>query len=438
MPHHTPRPRPDPRRAGVGLIAIALLLGATGTPALAGAGQAPPPPPKPIIRTTDPTVDPNADPDPVDQPSGLVPPLTPGLEDLAVSSPKFDAAERRLQDASGELTRIRQIIRTAARDLQALSRRDETLTQELERAQRRATSLARHANHTREELQNLAVASYVSGTDLSSYQAFLELDANRHNELRSQAVMVDTVNTDLMADLRRTTAALRVARHDVSVTTATRSGVRRRIREVRKVQTEAGVAEDRAGATVFAAIGEVETWRRLAIVDGTDIPLVVLDGYLKAAQISGLLNPDCAIPWWALAGIGRTESHHGSAGGAEVRADGSLTKPILGIPLDGSGETASIRLADGAADRAQGPMQFITSTWQKWALDGNGDGVADVQNSYDAAAAAADYLCAGGPMRTDDEFRRGYFSYNHSPAYVDVVLTRAHEYEKEVDIPPPE
>jgi membrane-bound lytic murein transglycosylase B len=81
-------------------------------------------------------------------------------------------------------------------------------------------------------------------------------------------------------------------------------------------------------------------------------------------------------------------------------------------------------------------MQFITSTWLKWALDGNGDGVADVQNTYDAATAAAAYLCAGGPMRTDDDLRRGYFSYNHSPAYVEAVLARAHEYQQQVEIPP--
>ena len=48
-------------------------------------------------------------------------------------------------------------------------------------------------------------------------------------------------------------------------------------------------------------------------------------------------------------------------------------------------------------------------------VDGNGDALIEVQNMYDAAAAAAAYLCAGAPMQSDDDLRRGYFSYNHSP-----------------------
>ena len=32
-------------------------------------------------------------------------------------------------------------------------------------------------------------------------------------------------------------------------------------------------------------------------------------------------------------------------------------------------------------------MQFIPSTWAGWGVDGNGDGIADPFNIYDAAAA---------------------------------------------------
>src|SRR4051812_21568227 len=435
MPHHTSRPRPALRRAGAGFVAIALRLGIAGVPALARARQEAPQPPKPIIKTTDPTVDP--DPPPADEPPGPVPPLTPGLEKIAVTSPEFNAASRKMREANSALDHIRQIEQDAAQQLISLAHQDTTLTAHVERAQRKVDVLSRRAHRLRDELENLAVASYVSGTDLSSYQPILRLDAAKHNQLRSQAVMVDTVNTDMSSDLRRTQAALRTARHDLAVTTQSRNDVRDTIRDVQKVQAQAGAQEQEASARVFAAIGQVEKWRRLAIVRGTDIPLVVLDSYVKAAQISELMNPDCGITWWALAGIGKTESHHATAQGAEPRADGSLTKPILGIPLDGSNDTAAIG-RDGVADRAQGPMQFITSTWLKWALDGNGDGVADVQNTYDASAAAAAYLCAGGPMRTDDDLRRGYFSYNHSPAYVEAVLSRAHEYEQQVEIPPAE
>jgi membrane-bound lytic murein transglycosylase B len=83
---------------------------------------------------------------------------------------------------------------------------------------------------------------------------------------------------------------------------------------------------------------------------------------------------------------------------------------------------------DPVYDHAVGPMQFIPSTWRRWASDGNGDGRGDPNNIYDAALAAARYLCATGPMRTDDDMRRGFYSYNHSDAYVATVLNYAKGY----------
>ena len=46
-------------------------------------------------------------------------------------------------------------------------------------------------------------------------------------------------------------------------------------------------------------------------------------------------------------------------------------------------------------DRAVGPMQFIPTTWQRFARDGDGNGAADPHNLYDAALSAAEYLCRG-------------------------------------------
>ena len=80
-------------------------------------------------------------------------------------------------------------------------------------------------------------------------------------------------------------------------------------------------------------------------------------------------------------------------------------------------------------DRAVGPMQFIPSTWERYAADGNRDGIADPQNLYDAARAAATYLCAaGGDLSTDAGRRRAIYAYNHSDAYVAKVLGFTQEY----------
>jgi membrane-bound lytic murein transglycosylase B len=172
-----------------------------------------------------------------------------------------------------------------------------------------------------------------------------------------------------------------------------------------------------------------------ARVIGLDFSFVVLDAYVKAAAGIALFHPSCGLRWQALAGIGRTESQHGTYGGAVVGPDGNVSKPIIGIPLDGENGTVGILDTDGGAldgdtvhDRAVGPMQFIPSTWRALGLDGNGDGRADPQNVYDAALSAANLLCRVGPL-DDDGLRRALLRYNNSTAYVDVVLDRSRGYD---------
>jgi murein DD-endopeptidase MepM/ murein hydrolase activator NlpD len=71
---------------------------------------------------------------------------------------------------------------------------------------------------------------------------------------------------------------------------------------------------------------------------------------------------------------------------------------------------------------AVGWMQFLPSTWARWGVDANGDGVADPWNPEDAVYAAARYLAAAGGR---DDLARGLFAYNHVRWYVDDVLELA-------------
>ena len=71
---------------------------------------------------------------------------------------------------------------------------------------------------------------------------------------------------------------------------------------------------------------------------------------------------------------------------------------------------------------AIGWMQFMPSTWERWGVDANGDGVADPWNAEDAIAAAARYLAASGGAT---DISRAVFSYNHAQWYVDEVLQLA-------------
>ncbi|MFE5736734.1 lytic murein transglycosylase [Streptomyces celluloflavus] len=159
---------------------------------------------------------------------------------------------------------------------------------------------------------------------------------------------------------------------------------------------------------------------------GTGIPATALDAYKKAERTLSSARPSCHLPWQLVAGIGRVESVHASGYG--LRADGSTAKPIRGPRLDGK-QFALIRDTDGGRwdgdaefDRAIGPMQFIPSTWATWGADGNGDGVNDPHNIYDAALATGHYLCAGGrDLDRPADLDRAILSYNNSREYVNAV-----------------
>ena len=159
------------------------------------------------------------------------------------------------------------------------------------------------------------------------------------------------------------------------------------------------------------------------------IPVTALEAYQNAANSANASHPNCHIPWPLLAGIGRVESDHGRYGGAVLRPDGTSTSKIIGIALNGNGTELVTDTDHGALDgdpvydHAVGPMQFIPSTWQIYGADGNGDGIKDPFNIFDAALAAADYLCiAGGDLSTTAGQTRAVLTYNHSSAYLAEVL----------------
>jgi soluble lytic murein transglycosylase-like protein len=71
---------------------------------------------------------------------------------------------------------------------------------------------------------------------------------------------------------------------------------------------------------------------------------------------------------------------------------------------------------------AEGWMQFMPATWQRYGVDVNRDGYQDPYNPADAIFAAARYLAAAGGARN---IRAAIFAYNHSQAYAGSVLLRA-------------
>jgi membrane-bound lytic murein transglycosylase B len=79
-------------------------------------------------------------------------------------------------------------------------------------------------------------------------------------------------------------------------------------------------------------------------------------------------------------------------------------------------ETAFNRIRSSSSAGAQGPMQFLASTWRIYGLGG------DVHDPHDAVLGAANFLHRSG---APGSYRRALYAYNPSPLYVDAVLRYA-------------
>lgn len=62
-------------------------------------------------------------------------------------------------------------------------------------------------------------------------------------------------------------------------------------------------------------------------------------------------------------------------------------------------------IMNGSGSGAQGPMQFMPGTWRAYGVDGDGDGIADINSAEDAIHGAANYLIKHGTL---DQGLRAY------------------------------
>jgi membrane-bound lytic murein transglycosylase B len=180
----------------------------------------------------------------------------------------------------------------------------------------------------------------------------------------------------------------------------------------------------------------IEAWAA-RLSEKTEIPARSLVAYARAEIAIRTSDPDCKINWATLAGVGRVESHHGRYNGTRIGADGILTPPIIGIPLDGSPGVKAIPDTDDGRldgdtkwDRAVGAMQFLPTTWARWGVRANGDGAPpDPQDIDDAALSAGRYLCAsGGDLSSAAGWWQAVLTSNESVAYGRTVFDGADAY----------
>ena len=174
-----------------------------------------------------------------------------------------------------------------------------------------------------------------------------------------------------------------------------------------------------------------DTQQIIASSSTNGIPAAALAAYQRAESVINSADKACNLSWQLIAAIGRVESNHGRFGGNALDDDGVAQPGIYGIALDGSNNTSVIRDTDAGQfdndlvfDRAVGPMQFIPSTWSVVGVDADGDGQRNPQDIDDAALGTAVYLCSGDDdLSTTAGQRSAVYRYNHSQAYVDLVLS---------------
>jgi membrane-bound lytic murein transglycosylase B len=291
-------------------------------------------------------------------------------------------------------------------------------------------------------LTELAVISYVEGgVSLAFDDEWSVADDNA--EATSQEALVQVSRSQIAS---RDDLVLRIEglTTEIDDRTARLESLAADILEQTARRERAAVAQVQYQADVERLTPQVGPARARAEVADLGISMVVLDAYFRAERQMAAERPSCGIEWETLAGIGRIESRHGTFGAAGVTQTGQTRGLVIGIPLDGENETREILDSDGGAldgdpefDRAVGPMQFIPTTWQRFARDGDGNGAADPHNLYDAALSAAEYLCRGRSNLHDRSALVGaILSYNHSNAYVSSVLRWRATY-AEPDLPQP-
>lgn len=168
------------------------------------------------------------------------------------------------------------------------------------------------------------------------------------------------------------------------------------------------------------------------------IPVRAMQAYARTEISQRESQPECRLRWNTLAGVGSVESAHGTLGGAGLDAAGVPSQKIIGPPLNGENGTRAIKATKESAalhgddtwDHAVGPFQFLTSSWEQYGADADGDGVANPHDIDDAALGAARHLCAADRDLSGEGWVKAVHAYNNSMAYVAKVRGIANSYAK--------
>jgi membrane-bound lytic murein transglycosylase B len=135
----------------------------------------------------------------------------------------------------------------------------------------------------------------------------------------------------------------------------------------------------------------------------------------------------------ALADIPGNYLHWIRQGAARYGLDWTVIAAIYSIESDFGRLTApGVQSGENSAG-AGGPGQFLTATWARYGVDGDGDGRIDRYDPVDAIPTTANLLRHNGAPA---DYPRAVFAYTHAGWYVADVLARATRYRGATDATP--
>jgi membrane-bound lytic murein transglycosylase B len=137
----------------------------------------------------------------------------------------------------------------------------------------------------------------------------------------------------------------------------------------------------------------------------------------QAAQKSQIATPKTSKQVISVAFNGDFTSLY-QAAGARFGVPWQILAAVHSVESGQSGDTTR---SSGAG--ATGPMQFLPSTFRAYAVDGDGDGVANIYGVVDSVYSAANYISTN--MHDTGSVEGAIFCYNHSNSYVQKVLAIA-------------
>jgi hypothetical protein len=162
---------------------------------------------------------------------------------------------------------------------------------------------------------------------------------------------------------------------------------------------------------LYRVIGRNPEWIRITVADAPDALTAAIERHLAARQAIGNIGhggePPVNVPAWEIIEPLPADELRSLYEQAE-EATGIGWSFLAAINLI---ETGFGRIDGLSTAGAQGPMQFLPTTWEE-VSDG------DIDDPYDAIPAAARYLVRrGGP----DDMHNALWGYNNSDAYVAAV-----------------